>query len=118
MILLALVLRFLDAMGAFPIIWALLQGGPGTATETLGVYIYITTWQYFNVSLGAAQSYVIMMMMVVIVLAGDPAAAEGKAVARRDVRKARAKRAGRMTKTQQRRVATRDALCHPDACGR
>ena len=69
MILLALVLRFLDAMGAFPIIWALLQGGPGTATETLGIYIYITTWQDFNVSLGAAQSYITMVMMVVIVLA-------------------------------------------------
>src|SRR5579884_1753468 len=69
-ILLALVLRFLDAMGAFPIIWGLLQGGPGTATETLGVYIYITTWQDFNVSLGAAQSYVTMVMMVIIVLIG------------------------------------------------
>ncbi len=69
-ILLALVLRFLDAMGAFPIIWGLLQGGPGTATETVGVYIYITTWQDFNVSLGAAQSYVVMIMMVLIVLAG------------------------------------------------
>src|SRR5581483_11511543 len=33
-ILLALVLRFLDAMGSFPIIWGLLQGGPGTATST------------------------------------------------------------------------------------
>ena len=62
-------LRFLDAMGAFPIIWGLLQGGPGTATETVGVYIYITTWQDFNVSLGAAQSYVVMIMMVLIVLA-------------------------------------------------
>jgi multiple sugar transport system permease protein len=69
-ILLALVLRFLDAMGAFPIIWGLLQGGPGTATETVGVYIYITTWQDFNVSLGAAQSYVVMVMMVLIVLVG------------------------------------------------
>jgi len=67
-ILLALVLRFLDAMGSFPIIWGLLQGGPGTATETLGIYIYITTWQDFNVSLGAAQSYVTMVMMVIIVL--------------------------------------------------
>ena len=67
-ILLALVLRFLDAMGAFPVIWGLLQGGPGTATETVGIYIYITTWQDFNVSLGAAQSYITMMMMVVIVL--------------------------------------------------
>ncbi len=68
-ILLALVLRFLDAMGSFPIIWGLLQGGPGTATETLPLYIYITTWQDFNVSLGAAQSYVVMIIMVVIVLA-------------------------------------------------
>ena len=67
-ILLALVLRFLDAMGSFPIIWGLLQGGPGTATETLGIYIYITTWQDFNVSLGAAQSYITMVMMVAIVL--------------------------------------------------
>jgi multiple sugar transport system permease protein len=67
-IMLALVLRFLDAMGSFPIIWGLLQGGPGTATETLPIYIYITTWQDFNVSLGAAQSYVVMVMMVVIVL--------------------------------------------------
>ena len=48
----------------------MLQGGPGTATETVGVYIYITTWQDFNVSLGAAQSYVVMVMMVLIVLAG------------------------------------------------
>ena len=47
----------------------MLQGGPGTATETLGIYIYITTWQDFNVSLGAAQSYITMVMMVVIVLA-------------------------------------------------
>ena len=61
--------RFLDAMGAFPVIWGLLQGGPGTATETVGIYIYITTWQDFNVSLGAAQSYITMVMMVVIVLA-------------------------------------------------
>lgn len=67
-ILLALVLRFLDAMGAFPIIWGLLQGGPGTATETLPVYIYITTWQDFNVSLGAAQSYVVLIITVLIVL--------------------------------------------------
>ncbi|MFL6934065.1 MAG: carbohydrate ABC transporter permease, partial [Xanthobacteraceae bacterium] len=67
-ILLALVLRFLDAMGSFPIIWGLLQGGPGTATETVGIYIYITTWQDFNVSLGAAQSYITMMLMIVIVL--------------------------------------------------
>ena len=94
-ILLALVLRFLDAMGAFPIIWALLQGGPGTATETLGIYIYITTWQDFNVSLGCG---------AVLHHDGDdggdrsrrdPAAPERKAVARHDVRQTRTQRARR-----------------------
>ena len=34
----------------------------------MGIYIYITTWQDFNVSLEAAQSYITMVMMVVIVL--------------------------------------------------
>ena len=67
-IFLALVLRFLEAMAEFPKTWALLQGGPGTATETLPVYIFITTWQYFQISKGAAMSYIVMVMMVVIVL--------------------------------------------------
>ena len=68
-ILLALVLRFLEAMAEFPKTWALFQGGPGTATETLPVYIFLTTWQYFQISKGAAMSYVVMMLMIVIVLA-------------------------------------------------
>jgi multiple sugar transport system permease protein len=68
-ILLALVLRFLEAMAEFPKTWALFQGGPGTATETLPVYIFLTTWQYFEISKGAAMSYIVMVLMIVIVLA-------------------------------------------------
>ena len=67
-IFLALVLRFLEAMAEFPKIWALFQGGPGSATETIPVYIFLTTWQYFQISKGAALSYVAMMLMIVIVL--------------------------------------------------
>jgi len=67
-IFLALILRFLEAMAEFPKTWALFQGGPGSATETIPVYIFLTTWQYFQVSKGAALSYVAMMLMVVIVL--------------------------------------------------
>jgi multiple sugar transport system permease protein len=67
-ILLALVLRFLEAMAEFPKTWALLQGGPGTATETVPVYIFLTTWQYFEISKGAAMSYVVMLLMIGIVL--------------------------------------------------
>jgi multiple sugar transport system permease protein len=68
-IFLALVLRFLEAMAEFPKTWALLQGGPGSATETLPVYIFLTTWQYFEISKGAAMSYLVMMLMIIIVLA-------------------------------------------------
>ncbi len=67
-IFLALTLRFLEAMAEFPKIWALFQGGPGSSTETIPVYIFLTTWQYFEVSKGAAMSYVAMMLMIVIVL--------------------------------------------------
>ncbi|MDP2411986.1 MAG: sugar ABC transporter permease [Pseudolabrys sp.] len=67
-ILLALVLRFLEAMAEFPKTWALFQGGPGSATETLPIYIFMTTWQYFQISKGAAMSYIVMLMMIVIVL--------------------------------------------------
>jgi multiple sugar transport system permease protein len=67
-ILLALVLRFLEATAEFPKTWALFQGGPGSATETLPVYIFMTTWQYFEISKGAAMSYIVMLMMIVIVL--------------------------------------------------
>jgi multiple sugar transport system permease protein len=67
-IVLALLLRFLEAMAEFPKTWALFQGGPGTATETLPVYIFLTTWQYFEISKGAAMSYIVMLMMIAIVL--------------------------------------------------
>lgn len=67
-IMLALILRFLEAMAEFPKTWALFQGGPGSATETIPVYIYLTTWQYFDISKGAAMSYVVLVLMVFIVL--------------------------------------------------
>ena len=68
-IILALILRFLEAMAEYPKIWSLFQGGPGSSTETIPVLIYLTTWNYFEISKGAAMSYVIMLLMVVIVLA-------------------------------------------------
>ena len=61
-------LRFLEAMAEFPKTWALFQGGPGSATETLPVYIFMTTWQYFQISKGAAMSYIVMVLMIIIVL--------------------------------------------------
>ena len=67
-ILLALILRFLESMAEFPKTWGLLQGGPGSATETVPVYIFINAWQFFDISYGAVLSYLILFMMAAIVM--------------------------------------------------
>ena len=36
--------------------------------ETLPIYIFLTTWQYFEISKAAAMSYIVMLLMIVIVL--------------------------------------------------
>lgn len=67
-ILLALILRFLESMAEFPKTWGLLQGGPGSATETIPVYIFINAWQFFDISYSAVLSYIVLFMMMFIVL--------------------------------------------------
>jgi len=64
---LALILRFLEALAEFPKFWTLTQGGPGTFTETIPVYLYLTSWDYFNVSKAAAMSYVVLLFVGVII---------------------------------------------------
>ena len=68
-ILLALILRFLEAMAEFPKTWGLLQGGPGSATETIPAYIFIHAWQFFDISYGAVLSYLVLFLMGAIVMA-------------------------------------------------
>ncbi|MEE8198596.1 MAG: sugar ABC transporter permease [Thermoplasmata archaeon] len=62
-LLLAIILRFLEALAEFPKVWTLTQGGPGTATETIPVYLFLTAWEYLNVSKAAAMSYVVLLLV-------------------------------------------------------
>lgn len=64
---LAVVLRFLEALGEFSKVWTLTRGGPGTATETLPVYLFTTSWEHFNISKGAAMSYVVLVVVAFVV---------------------------------------------------
>jgi multiple sugar transport system permease protein len=66
-IVLALILRFLEALGEYPKVWSLTRGGPGSYTETMPVYLYITSWEYFNISKGAAISYLVLLIVAAIV---------------------------------------------------
>ncbi len=66
-IMLAVILRFLEAFAEFPKFWTITQGGPGTFTETIPVYLYLISWEYFNISKAAAMSYVVLFIVGVII---------------------------------------------------
>lgn len=63
-ILVAMLLRLIDAIKTFDIIYATTKGGPGFATETINIFATLTTFQYFSFGEGAA----ITMLFFVIVI--------------------------------------------------
>ena len=62
----ALLIRGLDALKAFDLIYTLTGGGPGNSTETISFYIYQTGYQFFRLGYGAAASFVLLIVLVVI----------------------------------------------------
>jgi multiple sugar transport system permease protein len=66
-ILLALILRLLEALGEFPKNQALTQGGPGTSTETVPILLYLTSWEYSDHAKAFAMSYVALVLILAIV---------------------------------------------------
>jgi multiple sugar transport system permease protein len=65
-ILVALLLRTIDAFKAFDIIFATTLGGPGISTETLAIFTYKTGFRYSH--MGYASAMAIIMIIVVIVI--------------------------------------------------
>ena len=65
-ILIALLLRTIDAIRVFDIIYAATRGGPGVATESLSVYIYRLGFRYFYTSEAAALSFVFVAITTLI----------------------------------------------------
>jgi multiple sugar transport system permease protein len=57
-ILLALLLRSMDLLRIFDQIFLLTQGGPGSSTETVSLYIYRTAFRFSNFGYAAAMSFV------------------------------------------------------------
>ena len=61
-ILLWLLLNTIGLLGMFDLVFALTRGGPGNATELLGIYIYNQGFQFFELGYGSAAA---MIMLVV-----------------------------------------------------
>ena len=63
----ALILRAIDALKTFDIIYVITGGGPGTATETLNVYAFRSGFEFFRA--GYAASLLIFLMFLVLGIA-------------------------------------------------
>lgn len=77
----AILLRSLDAMKVFEYVFATTRGGPGTETETLQYFIYQTGIQFFRLGSASSMAFVVLVLVLaVIVLAFrrmDKARADG-----------------------------------------
>jgi len=65
-IIVALLIRGLDALKFFDVIFALTGGAPGNSTETISFYIYKTGYQFFRLGYGAAASFILLIALVLI----------------------------------------------------
>lgn len=65
----AVMLRLIDALKAFDIIFAMTQGGPGNASETINLYLYQTAFAYYDVGYGSAIASVFFVIIVALTLA-------------------------------------------------
>ena len=63
-IIIALIIRFIDAFNLFEIIFVMTSGGPGTATQTLPLLGWKIGFQYFN--LGEAASLAVIMLIITV----------------------------------------------------
>lgn len=63
-ILVALVLRTMDAFKVFDTIWIMTRGGPANSTQTINIYAYQTAYQSYNFGAGAALGYLIALLIV------------------------------------------------------
>lgn len=65
-IIVALLIRGLDALKFFDIIFTLSGGGPGNSTETISFYIYQVGYQFFRLGYGAAAAFVLLIFLVIL----------------------------------------------------
>ncbi len=66
LILLVLIFRFADTFQVFDHVMVLTQGGPGSVTHFLSVYIYKIAFKFLNLNYAAAISFLVIILAVII----------------------------------------------------
>ena len=66
-IVVALIIRCIDALKAFDTIYVITQGGPGSASETINIFLYLQAFAFYNV--GYASAVVVVFFVIIMALA-------------------------------------------------
>ena len=59
-------LRAIDALKSFDIIYVITQGGPGTASETINIFLYLQAFAFYNV--GFASAVVVVFFLLILAM--------------------------------------------------
>ncbi|HWE62784.1 MAG TPA: sugar ABC transporter permease, partial [Chloroflexota bacterium] len=65
-ILLYMLLTTIFTFGIFGLVYVLTAGGPGTSTQILGIYIYQTSFRFFELGYGSAAAVVTLLIALVL----------------------------------------------------
>jgi len=66
LLMLALLFRTIETFKLFDIIYLLTEGGPGSSTETVSVYVFRLAFQFFQTSQAAALGYIMLFAVIVL----------------------------------------------------
>jgi multiple sugar transport system permease protein len=66
LLLLALLFRTIETFKIFDIVYLLTEGGPGSSTETVSVYVYRLAFQFFRTSQASALGYIMVFAVIVL----------------------------------------------------
>ena len=58
--------RAIDAIKAFDTIFVITQGGPGTASETINIFLYLQAFAFYNI--GYASAVVVVFFVIIVAL--------------------------------------------------
>lgn len=61
----AVIIRTIDALKTFDTIFVITQGGPGTASETINIYLYLQAFAFYK--LGHASAVVVVFFALIVV---------------------------------------------------
>ncbi|MEX0284338.1 MAG: carbohydrate ABC transporter permease [Paracoccaceae bacterium] len=66
LLLLAVLFRTIETFKLFDIVYIITEGGPGSSTETIAVYLYRTGFQFFKTSQSSALAYIVLFIVIVL----------------------------------------------------